>query len=134
MGRSFRDGFFAEIRCIPAKKRLDLFLLRVGIAVGNGIQTVKVAPAVHELVERAPLGDRDGTGPVLVEEAAYREALMQRQIASEGTFAAKKWGHNLTRVLRRGREVAEDGLKWVQAMNNIRSRVAEVIYNDLIYN
>ncbi len=69
-----------------------------------------------------------------MEEAAYREALMQRQIASEGTFAAKKWGHNLTRVLRRGREVAEDGLKWVQAMNNIRSRVAEVIYNDLIYN
>lgn len=29
---------------------------------------------------------------------------------------------------------AEDGLKWVQAMNNIRNRAAEVVYNDLIYN
>ena len=29
---------------------------------------------------------------------------------------------------------AEDGMKWVQAMNNIRNRAAEVIYNDLIYN
>lgn len=29
---------------------------------------------------------------------------------------------------------AEDCMKWVQAMNNIRNRAAEVIYNDLIYN
>ena len=29
---------------------------------------------------------------------------------------------------------AEDGMKWVQAMNSIRSRAAEVVYNDLIYN
>ena len=29
---------------------------------------------------------------------------------------------------------AEDGMKWVQAMNNIRNRADEVIYNDLIYN
>ena len=29
---------------------------------------------------------------------------------------------------------AEDGMKWVQAMNNIRNRAAEVIYSDLIYN
>ena len=29
---------------------------------------------------------------------------------------------------------AEDGMKWVQAMNNIRNRAAEDIYNDLIYN
>ena len=27
---------------------------------------------------------------------------------------------------------AEDGMKWVQAMNNIRNRAAEVVYNDLI--
>lgn len=26
----------------------------------------------------------------------------------EGTFAAQKWEHNLTRVLRRGSEAAED--------------------------
>ena len=29
---------------------------------------------------------------------------------------------------------AEDGMEWVQAMNNIRNRAAEVVYNDLIYN
>ena len=40
--------------------------------------------------------------------AAYREALRQRQIWCEGTFAAQKWGHNLTRLLRRGLEAAED--------------------------
>lgn len=28
---------------------------------------------------------------------------------------------------------AEDGMKWVQAMNNIGNRAAEVVYNDLIY-
>lgn len=41
-------------------------------------------------------------------EPAYREALKLRQIWCEGTFAAQKWGHSLTRVLRRGREAAED--------------------------
>ncbi len=29
---------------------------------------------------------------------------------------------------------AEDGMKWVQAMNNIRNRAAEVVYSDLIFN
>ena len=29
---------------------------------------------------------------------------------------------------------AEDGMKWVQAMNNIRTRAAEVVDSDLIYN
>lgn len=29
---------------------------------------------------------------------------------------------------------AEDSMKWVQAMNNIRNRAAEVVYSDLIYN
>ena len=41
-------------------------------------------------------------------EPAYREALKKRRIWSEGAFAAQKWGHNLTRVLRRGLEAAED--------------------------
>ncbi len=39
---------------------------------------------------------------------AYREALKLRQIWSEGTFAAQKRSHNLTYVLRRGLEAAED--------------------------
>ncbi len=29
---------------------------------------------------------------------------------------------------------AEGGMKWVQAMNNIRNRAAKVVYSDLIYN
>ena len=42
------------------------------------------------------------TGP------AWREAMKRRQVWCEGTFAAQKRGHNLTRVLRRGLEAAED--------------------------
>lgn len=41
-------------------------------------------------------------------EPAYQEALKQRQIWCEGTFALQKHMHNLTRVLRRGLEAAED--------------------------
>lgn len=40
--------------------------------------------------------------------SVYLDALRKRQIWCEGTFAAQKWGHNLTRVLRRGLEAAED--------------------------
>ena len=29
---------------------------------------------------------------------------------------------------------AQDQMAWVQAMNNIRNRAAEIVYNDLIYN
>lgn len=29
---------------------------------------------------------------------------------------------------------AQDQMAWVQVMNNIRNRAAEVVYNDLIYN
>ena len=29
---------------------------------------------------------------------------------------------------------AEDGMRWVQFMNNIRSRAEKVVYNDLLYN
>ena len=42
------------------------------------------------------------------EKPEYQEALKQRQVWSEGTFAAQKRGHNLTHVLRRGLEAAED--------------------------
>lgn len=41
-------------------------------------------------------------------EPDYLDALRKRQIWCEGTFATQKWGHNLTRVLRRGLEAAED--------------------------
>lgn len=41
-------------------------------------------------------------------DPVYREALKKRQIWCEGTFAAQKREHNLTRVLRRGLEAAED--------------------------
>lgn len=38
---------------------------------------------------------------------AYRHALKQRQVWSEGAFTAQKRGYNLTRILRRGLEAAE---------------------------
>jgi imidazolonepropionase-like amidohydrolase len=38
----------------------------------------------------------------------YREALKLQQIWCEASFAAHKRSHNLTRVLRRGSEAAED--------------------------
>lgn len=41
-------------------------------------------------------------------EPEYRHALKQRQIWCEGTFSIQKRCHNLTRVLRRGLEAAED--------------------------
>ena len=41
-------------------------------------------------------------------DADYKSALKKRQIWCEGTFAIQKWSHNLTRVLRRGLEAAED--------------------------
>ena len=44
----------------------------------------------------------------MLETPEYREALKLRQIWCEGTFAAQKRSHNLTRVLRRGLEAAED--------------------------
>lgn len=53
----------------------------------------------HEIVQR----DLDRQN-----QPEYLDALRQRQIWCEGTFAAQKWGHNLTRVLRRGLEAAED--------------------------
>ena len=49
---------------------------------------------------------------------AYREALKLRRIRCEGTFAAQKRSHNLTRLLRRGSEAAEDHcLLYAVAMN-----------------
>ena len=41
-------------------------------------------------------------------ESVYRQALKERQIWCEGTFATQKRCHNLTRVSRRGLEAAED--------------------------
>ena len=46
------------------------------------------------------------------------QVLEKRQVWCEGTFATQKWGHNLTRVLRRGLEAAEDhGLLSAAALN-----------------
>ncbi len=48
----------------------------------------------------------------------YRTALLKRQIWCEGNFATQKRAHNLTRVLRRGLEAAEDhGLLSATALN-----------------
>ena len=54
-------------------------------------------------------------------DLAYKDALRKRQIWCEGTFAAQKRGHNLTRILRRGLEAAEDHcLLSATVMNLIR--------------
>ena len=42
------------------------------------------------------------------QDPEFREALKLRQIWCEGTFAAQKRSHNLTQLLRRGLEAAED--------------------------
>lgn len=53
-----------------------------------------------------------------LDSPAYQKALCKRQIWSEGTFAAQKWGYNFARVLRRGLEAAEDHcLLFVTALN-----------------
>ena len=56
-------------------------------------------------------------------EPDYREALKKRQIWCEGTFAAQKWGHNLTRVLRRGLEAAEDHCLLSAAALNLKRMI-----------
>lgn len=43
-----------------------------------------------------------------LDSPTYQRALRKRQIWSEGTFAAQKWGHRLGRLLRRGTETVED--------------------------
>ena len=53
----------------------------------------------------------------------YREALKQRQIWCEGTFAAQKRGHNLTRVLRRGLEAAEEHCLLSAAALNLKRMI-----------
>ena len=51
-------------------------------------------------------------------DSAYKDALKKRQNWCEGTFATLKWGHNLTCVLRRDLEAAEDhGLLSATALN-----------------
>lgn len=59
----------------------------------------------------------------LAELSEEAEAMLSRLVKQ---FAEKE---GVTEKLK-----AEDGMKWVQAMNNIRNRAAEVVYNDLIYN
>ena len=53
----------------------------------------------------------------------YREALKLRQIWCEGTFAAQKREHNLTRVLRRGIEAAEDHCLLSAAAINLKRMI-----------
>ena len=56
-------------------------------------------------------------------EPEYREALKLRQIWCEGTFAAQKRDHNLTRVLRRGLEAAEDHCLLSAAALNLKRMI-----------
>ena len=53
----------------------------------------------------------------------YQQALRKRQIWCEGTFAIQKWSHNLTRVLRRGLEAAEDHCLLSAAALNLKRMI-----------
>lgn len=59
-------------------------------------------------------------------EPAYQEALKQRQIWCEGTFTLQKHMHNLTRVLRRGLEAAEDHCLLSATALNLRRMIRNV--------
>ena len=56
-------------------------------------------------------------------EPDYKQALKQRQIWCEGTFAIQKRCHNLTRVLRRGLEAAEDHCLLLSVMLNLKRMI-----------
>lgn len=47
----------------------------------------------------------------------------ERQVWCEGTFAAQKWRHNLTRLLRRGLEAAEDHCLLSAAALNLKRMI-----------
>jgi len=54
---------------------------------------------------------------------ACQEALKQRQIWCEGTFAVQKRMHNLTCVLQRGLEAAEDHCLLLSVMLNLKRMI-----------
>lgn len=58
---------------------------------------------------------------------AYKEALKWRQVWCEGTFSAQKWGHNLTRTLRRGLEAAEDHCLLSATAMNLKRMIKHMI-------
>ena len=64
--------------------------------------------AGRQEVVRQLLHALDSAAPVQAEGAGLRKALKGRQIWCEGTFSIQKRFHNLTCVLRRGLEAAED--------------------------
>lgn len=59
-------------------------------------------------IERSYFTPERQANPSGLETPEYRAALKLRQIWCEGSFAAQKRSHNLTGVLRRGLETAED--------------------------
>lgn len=60
-------------------------------------------------------------------EPEYLDALRKRQIWCEGTFAIQKWNHNLTRVLRRGLEAAEDHCLLSATALNLKRMIKHMI-------
>ena len=56
----------------------------------------------------------------------YKDALKKRQIWCEGTFAAQKREHNLTRILRRGLEAAEDHCLLSAAAMNLKRMITAI--------
>lgn len=60
------------------------------------------------------------------QEPVFREALKLRQIWCEGTFAAQKRSHNLTQLLRRGLEAAEDHCLLSATALNLKRMIKQI--------
>lgn len=74
-------------------------------------------------------------------DAVYRELLMEGKLNAYLADIDRQAEEMLFRLVRQMAErdgvtealKAKDAMMWVGLMNNIRSRAAEVVYNDLIY-
>lgn len=121
---AFRYDEARDIYLCPGGKQLSLRRLQRS---SNGLHWVYAADAgtcrACELRERCLCRSHLNTGRRLQRnyfeadvrrsrerrsEPEFAEAMRKRQTWCEGTFGIQKWSHNLTRVLRRGLEAAED--------------------------
>ena len=112
---------------------------------GEDMETEVMLPDFGDEQEQRPIGILGQRHLRYIREhriALYTELLTSGRLNAYLADLNKEAEAMLSRLVKENAEKegvteklkAEDGMKWVQAMNNIRNRAAEVIYNDLIYN
>ena len=112
---------------------------------GEDMETEVMLPDFGDEQEQRPIGILGQRHLLYIREhriALYTELLTSGRLNAYLADLNKEAEAMLSRLVKEIAEnegvteklKAEDGMKWVQAMNNIRNRAAEVIYNDLIYN